>query len=310
MWTQIVGKIRLAAAPPASHWWHAPLYVTARGLTTSAVPYADRLFEIDFDFVDARLLVAASDGRVASVELGSKSVASFYREIMAALGSLDLELTINRRPVEVVEAIPFDEDDIHATYEPDPGRAFWLALTQAQRLLTGFRARFVGKASPVQFFWGSFDLTATRFSGRRAPTHPGGSPNCPPWVQEEAYSHEVSSAGWWPLDRELGPAFYAYGYPEPPGFKGASVRPAAAFYHAGYGEFIVRHDDVRREPDPDAAVMAFLEDTYAAVADLADWPRSALEPADYPTDGVPTRPWSTSTTGLGHSDRRASRVTG
>jgi hypothetical protein len=295
MWTQIVGKLRLAASPPASHWWHAPLYVTARGLTTSAMPHRGRLFQVDFDFIAHRVLIAESDGRAATIELAPKSVARFYREVMAALHSLDIEISILPRPVEVAEAIPFDEDEVHATYDPRHAHAFWQALIGAHRLLTVFAARFVGKAAPVHFFWGSFDLATSRFSGRRAPTHPGGMPNCPPWVMEEAYSHEVSSAGWWPLSRELGPAFYAYIYPEPPGYREASVRPAGGRFDTGLGEFILRHDDVRILEQPDEAVIAFLEDTYARAADLAHWPRQALEPADYPIDGNPRRAWSTST---------------
>ncbi len=295
MWTQVIGKLRLAASPPASHWSHAPLYVTARGLTTSAMPYQGRLFQVDFDFIAHRLNAAESGGRTASVELAPKSVARFYGEVMAALDALDIELSIRPRPVEVAEAIPFDEDEVHATYDPEHAQAFWRALIGAHRLLTVFAARFVGKVTPVQFFWGSFDLAASRFSGRRAPTHPGGMPNCPPWVMQEAHSHEVSSAGWWPLSRDLGPAFYAYMYPEPPGYREAFVRPAEARFDAGLGEFILRHDDVRVLGDPDAAVMAFLEDAYARGADLAHWPRRAFESADYPIDGQPRRPWSTST---------------
>ncbi len=298
MWTQIVGKLRLATSPPASHWWHAPLYVTARGLTTSAMPYRERLFEIDFDFISHRLLIDESGGRTASVELEAKSVAAFYRETMAALRSLDVELSIRTMPVEVVEAIPFDQDDVHATYDPEHAHAFWTALLQAHRLLAVFAARFVGKASPPQFYWGSFDLMASRFSGRRAPTHPGGAPNCPAWVMEEAYSHELSSAGWWPLSRELGPAFFAYLYPEPPGFREAVVRPAAASYDAALGEFILRHDDVIAIDQPDAAVLAFFEDAYASGADLARWPRRALESPSYPIDGPPWKAWSTNTTGV------------
>jgi hypothetical protein len=297
MWTQVVGKVRLAAAAPESHWWHAPLYVTARGLTTSAMPYGERLFEIDFDFINHRLLLIESGGRTAEVKLQAKSVAVFYREVMDALRSLDVGVSIRTTPVEVVEAIPFDQDDVHKTYDPGHAHAFWMALIQAHRLLTLFSARFVGKASPTQFYWGSFDLVTNRFSGRRAPTHPGGMPNCPPWVMEEAYSHELSTAGWWPLHRELGPAFFGFIYPEPQGFREAVIRPDAAFYDAELGEFILRHDDVRATQDPDAAVMAFLEDTYASGADLARWPRQSFESPSYPADGLPTRAWSTDTTG-------------
>lgn len=294
MWTQVVGKVRLAAAPPASHWWHVPLYVSSRGLTTSAMPYGKRLFQIDFDLVAHRLLLTESGGRESTVELAPKSVARFYAQVMDALRKLDIELPIRTKPVEVEEAIPFEEDELHATYDAGHVHAFWGALLQAHRVLAAYQPRFIGKVSPVQFFWGSFDLATTRFSGRRAPTHPGGAPNCPPWVMEEAYSHELSNAGWWPGSAELGPAFYAYMYPEPAGYREAKVHPAAATYHAALGEFVLRHDDVRLMEDPDAAVLRFLEDTYARGADLAGWPREAFEPAQYPADGAPTEAWSTS----------------
>jgi len=298
MWTQIVGKIRLALEPPSSHWWHAALFVTPRGLSTSAMPSGERLVEIEFDFLADRLRIEASDGGDAAVELAAGPVARFYADVMAALQSLELRPAIHPVPVEVAEPIPFPEDDVHVAYDPDHGRAFQRALSQAHRLLSAHRARFVGKASPVQFFWGSFDLTTTRFSGRRAPKHTGGPPNCPPWVTEEAYSHEVSAAGWWPLDRRLGPAFYSYAYPEPPGFSDATVRPTGARYDTSLREFILPYDDVRTAAHPDRAVMEFLHDTYARAADLASWPRAALEPTDYPADGPPDRAWSTSTTGL------------
>ncbi len=298
MWTQILGKLRMAATPPSSHWWHVPLSVTPRGLTTSAIPFRTRRFQIDLDLVDHFLLVSDSDGRSATIELAAKPVAAFYRELLAALRSFDIELAIMPRPVEVVEAIPFDEDYTHTTYEPDHIRAFHRALVQAYRLLGEFQATFVGKVSPVHFFWGSFDLTTARFSGRRAPTHPGGAPNVASWVMEEAYSHELSSAGWWPTHPELGPAFFAYVYPEPAGLPDAAIRPAPAFYHSELQEFILRYDDVRSLDDPEAAVISFLEDTYAHGADLGDWPRSALESENYPS-GVPRRAWSTTATGLG-----------
>jgi hypothetical protein len=298
MWTQIVGKLRMAATPPASHWGHAPLSVTPRGLTTSAVPYGTCLFQIDLDLVDHALLVADSDGRSGRLELAEKPVADFYRELLAALASLDIELSILARPVEVADAIPFDEDYTHATYDREHVRAFHGALVQAQRLLARFQADFVGKTSPVQFFWGSFDLTTERFSGRRAPTHPGGAPNVANWVMEEAYSHELSSAGWWATHPELGPAFFAYTYPEPPGLAAAAVRPASAFYHPELKEFILRYDDVRLLADPEAEVIAFFEDCYARGAELGDWPRSALESTNYPV-GPPREPWSTNTTALG-----------
>lgn len=297
MWTQVVGKLRLATAPPQSHWWHVPLYVTARGLTTSAMPYHGRLFEIDFDFISHRLLLAESGGRTASVELAPKSVAAFYRETMEALRGLDIDLSIRTAPVEVVEAIPFELDEVHATYDREHVRAFWMALLGAHRHLAAFAGRFVGKSSPVQFYWGSFDLSVSRFSGRRAPLHPGGVPNCPAWVMEEAYSHELSNAGWWPSDGERGPAFFAYVYPEPPGYREAAIRPAVASFDVALGEFILRHDDIRTLDRPDDAVLAFLEDTYAIGADLAGWPRHALESPSYPAAGPPTHAWSTNTKG-------------
>lgn len=297
LWTQIIGKLRMAATPPSSHWWHAPLAVTPRGLTTSAIPYHSRLFQMDLDLVDHVLAISTSDGNSASVELAAKPVAEFYREVQVALRSLDIELSILARPVEMVETIPFDQDYTHATYDREHVRAFQRALVQAYRLVAIFQATFVGKVSPVHFFWGSFDLTTARFSGRRAPTHPGGSPNVANWVMEEAYSHELSSAGWWATDRELGPAFFAYFYPEPAGFPRAAARPAAAFYHADLREFVLRYDDIRTLDDPEAAVIAFFEDTYAGGAGLGDWPRAALEPPNYPS-GPPRRAWSTGTTGL------------
>jgi hypothetical protein len=298
MWTQIVGKLRMAATPPASHWWHAPLSVTPRGLTTGAAPYGSRLFQIDLDFVGHSLCVTDSAGTSAKVELEAKPVAEFYRELLGALRSLDIELPILARPVEVAQAIPFDEDHAHASYDRGHVEAFHGALVQAYRLLGRFQANFVGKVSPVHFFWGSFDLTTARFSGRRAPMHPGGSPNVASWVMEEAYSHELSSAGWWPTHPELGPAFFAYVYPQPAGLPAASIRPDPAFYHAELQEFILRYDDVRALDDPDAAVTAFLQDTYARGADLGDWPRSALESARYPS-GPPRESWSTHTTAHG-----------
>jgi hypothetical protein len=268
--------------------------------------YGERLFQIDFDFISHRLLIVESGGGTAQVELEAKTVARFYREVMAGLRSLDLEVSIHTTPVEVVEAIPFEEDEVHHTYEPAQAHAFWKAMSKAHVLLAEFAARFVGKVSPVQFYWGSFDLAVSRFSGRRAPTHPGGAPNCPPWVMEEAYSHELSSAGWWPLNRELGPAFYAYMYPEPAGYREAAIRPAEAYFDATLGEFILRHDDVRILDDPDEAVRAFLYDTYSRGADLANWPRGALESPTYPSAGVPRDAWSTASTASRDSGRISS----
>jgi hypothetical protein len=291
MWTQIVGKIRLTLAPPVNHWWHVPLYVSSRGLTTSAIPYGDRAFQLDFDFVDHRLVV--TDGRPGAfvLDLRPQSVAAFYRELMGGLRGRGIDVRIHPRPVELVEAIPFAEDEVHTSYEPRHAELFWRGLVHADRTLKEFRTRFVGKASPVHFFWGSFDLAATRFSGRAAPTHPGGMPNCPDWVQVEAYSQQVSSAGWWPLSEEPGPAFYAYPYPEPDGYREELVRPVDAYFDPRWGEFLLPYDAVRAAADPDAIVLEFFQSTYEAAATLAGWDRPALEAAEVP-DLPPRRPWS------------------
>jgi hypothetical protein len=291
MWTQVVGKIRTAQTPPLNHWWHSTLYVTPRGLTTTSVPYGDRLFQIDFDFIDHRLVIEESDGRTAAIDLCPMSVATFYRAVMDALASLDIEVRIRTTPTEVAVAIPFEQDEVHASYDRDQAHACWQGLMAAHRVLTKFRGPFIGKASPVHFFWGGFDLAVTRFSGRSAPRHPGGVPNCPDWVQEEAYSREVSSAGWWPTSRDLGPAFYSYTYPEPAGFRAAAVRPDCARYSDDLGEFILRDDDLAGLPDPESAVREFLQSTYEAGAGLAGWDRAALEAA-YPPGGAMRRAWS------------------
>ena len=285
MWTQIVGKIRMAATPPLNHWWHVPLYVTAHGLTTSPMPHGDRLFQIDFDFVDHRLVIEASDGRSIAIDLRPMSVAAFYRTLMRELEGIGIAVPIRTNPVEVVVAIPFDEDDEHASYEREHVAELWSGLRAAHRRLTAFRGGFIGKASPVHFFWGGFDLAVTRFSGRPAPLHPGSIPNCPDWVMYEAYSHEVSSAGWWPTSPEVGPAYYSYMYPQPAGFDRATVQPDPARYDTAYGEFVLREEDLRREADPERAVMSFLESTYDAGATLAAWDRGALERAGRTTDG-------------------------
>jgi hypothetical protein len=254
------------------------------------VPYGDRLFQIDFDFIDHRLVIEESGGRTSAIDLRPMSVAAFYRAVMDELASLDIQVQIRTTPTEVAIAIPFEQDEVHATYDRDHARACWQGLTAAHGVLTTFRGPFIGKASPVHFFWGGFDLAVTRFSGRTAPRHPGGVPNCPDWVQEEAYSHEVSSAGWWPTSRELGPAFYSYTYPQPPGLAHAAVRPDRATFNQDLGEFVLRDDDLAGLADPDAAVLEFLQSTYEAGADLAGWDRAALE-ADYPS-GPPARSWS------------------
>jgi hypothetical protein len=292
MWTQIVGKVRMALAPPLNHWWHVTLYVTSRGLTTSSIPYGSRRFQVDFDFLDHRLDVTDSDGSAFTISLEPKSVAGFYGEFMAGLRGLGIDVRIWTRPVEVAEAIPFESDETHASYDPAHAQSFWRGLLQADRVMKAFQTGFVGKASPVHFFWGGFDLAATRFSGRPAPLHPGGAPNCAAWVMEEAYSREESSVGWWPTSVEPGPVFYAYAYPEPQGYPSALVRPAEAYFDARLGEFSLPYDAVRRAADPDAAVLEFLQTTYEVGADLAGWDRRTLEPAVRP-EGPPKRPWST-----------------
>ena len=291
MWVQIVGKVRLALAPPLNHWWHVPLYVTARGLTTSPIPYGDREFQVDFDFVDHRLQVTDGDPGAFSMALEPRSVARFYREFLAGLQTRGIDVDISPHPVEVADAIPFDQDEGHASYDPHHAQQLWRALVQVDRVLKGFQTGFVGKASPVHFFWGGFDLTTTRFSGRPAPRHPGGVPNCPDWVMEEAESHQNVTVGWWPLGDAPGPAFYAYAYPEPDGFRTATVHPQDAFFDDRFGEFMLPYDSVRTAADPDSAVLQFLQSTYEAGADLGGWDRRALEPAELP-GRPPRRPWS------------------
>jgi hypothetical protein len=280
MWLQIVGKIRLKSNPWINHAWHVTLFVTAHGLTTGALPHGDRTFELRFDFVDHRLIVESSDGRSASVALEPRSVASFHRELMAKLDALGLHVAIHGRPNEVAEAIPFADDETHRSYDAEYANRYWRILVQTARVFTGFRARFIGKCSPVHFFWGAPDLAVTRFSGRTAPEHPGGIPNLPDRVAREAYSHEVSSCGFWAGG---GPvpyaAFYAYAYPEPAGFASAPVRPAAAYYNTDLREFILPYDAVRQSASPDTTLLEFVQSTYDAAADLAHWDRRALERA-------------------------------
>jgi len=279
-WVQIVGKVRLAQSPWLNHSWYATLYVTPRGLTTGPIPHGPTAFEIDFDFVDHQLLIRTSDGSLQSFPLGGHSVAAFYRELMSVLQDLELDVQIYARPNELPDATPFSEDEQHATYDPDAAQRFWRALVQVNRVLTTFRARFQGKCSPVHLFWGALDLAVTRFSGRPAPQHPGGVPHLPDWVVRDAYSHEVSSAGFWPG----GPgvphaAFYSYAYPEPEGYRDAKVRPAAAYYHPDLREFILPYDEVRTAREPDAMLLEFLQSTYEAAANLGRWDRAALERA-------------------------------
>ena len=273
MWTQVVGKIRLALAPPVNHWWHVTLLVTARGLTTSPMPYGQRTLEIAFDFIDHHLLLDTSDGRRRTVVLEPKPVAGFYREVMRALGELEMPVRIWPMPVEVPSPVRLDQDVQHHSYDRVWVERWWQALVQIDAVLKEFRGRFLGKGSPVHFFWGSFDLAVTRFSGRRAPDRPGAD-----GTTREAYSHEVTSAGFWPgsgLMQEA--AFYAYAVPEPPGYKAAHVGPRAAFYSADLNEFILKYDDVRTAPSPRDALMEFLQSTYEAGATLASWNRQELE---------------------------------
>ena len=276
MWTQVVGKVRLALEPMVNHWWQVPLYVSARGLTTSLMPAGGRGLEMEFDFVDHVLDIRTSAAEARRVALQPRSVADFYAATMAALDSLGIGVSILPRPVEVPESIPFAQDDKHRSYDPDAAARFWSALVQARRVMTDFRGRFLGKASPVHFFWGGFDLAVTRFSGREAPRHPGGVPNCADWVMELAYSHELSSCGFWPGASAEG-SFYAYAYPEPPGFADWKVQPDAAYYDRDLGEFLLPYSAVRTAEDPDATLMSFLQSTYDAAAELGHWDREALE---------------------------------
>jgi hypothetical protein len=283
MWTQIVGKTRLAQAPMINHWWQAPLYVTSRGLTTSPIPYGERTFQVDFDFVDHELRIGASGGAAHSFALRPQSVADFYREFMAGLRSLDIEVNILTTPSEVENPIPFEHDTEHAAYDGEQAHRFWLALTQAARVMQQFRSRFIGKCSPVHFFWGGFDLAVTRFSGRRAPEHPS-VPNTPDFVVREAYSHEVSSAGFWPGNAIAPePVFYSYAYPEPEGFAGWRPEPDEAYYSPEMKEFILPYEVVRRAKQSDLTLMRFLQSTYEAAADLGKWDRAALERSEPPS---------------------------
>jgi Family of unknown function (DUF5996) len=278
LWTQIVGKIRLAQTPWVNHSWHVTLYVTPRGLTTSPIPYDGRAFQIDFDFIDHALLIQTSDGEERRLALEPRAVAEFHAALMATLAELDIRVRINGSPNEISNPIPFREDRAHTAYDPDYAQRFWRVLLQADRVFKQFRARYLGKVSPVHFFWGSFDHVVTRFSGRRAPPHPGGIPHLPDAVTRDAYSHEVSSAGFWPGGGAIDyPAFYSYAYPTPAGFAATPVRPEAAFFHQQLGEFILPYDAVRTAEAPDTALLEFLQTTYEAAANDANWDRTALE---------------------------------
>lgn len=275
LWTQIVGKVRLALEPMINHWWHVTLYVSARGLTTSLMSAGRRGLEIEFDFIDHVLDIRTSEGKRRQVELKPRSVASFYTAVMSALEELDVRVHIVPRPNELPSVIPFTDDEVHHSYDADAAHRFWLVLLQAHRLMLRFRARFLGKVSPVHFFWGGADMAVTRFSGRRAPKHRGGVPNCPDWVQEIAYSHELSSCGFWPGAGEEG-SFYAYAYPQPDGFAEWPVEHPA-YYDREFGEFLLPYAAVRTAADPDATVLTFFQRTYEAAAELGDWDRGSLE---------------------------------
>jgi len=278
MWIQIVGKLRLTESAAINHSWHSTLYVTPRGLTTSAIPHGTTVYQLDFDFIAHQLICTTSDGGRAQVALEPQTVARFYARTMEMLQSLGISVRIHGRPNEVAEPIPFATDETHRAYDAEAVTRFWRVLLQCDRVFKRFRSTFIGKSSPVHFFWGAMDLAVTRFSGRRAPEHPGGIPNLPDRITREAYSHEVSSAGFWagggPIDY---PVFYSYAYPEPPGFAEHAILPPQAFYNPDFREFILPYDAVRTAVDPDRLVLDFLESTYGAAADLAKWDRAALE---------------------------------
>ncbi len=277
MWTQVVGKIRLEQTPLINHWWNVPLYVSARGLTTAAMRYQDRVFEIEFDFIDHKLLIECSDGSTKTLALRPQSVADFYNEVMNALHELGIEVQIWTMPVEVPDPIRFTEDHQHKSYDPEYANRLWRALTRMDEVLTEFRARFVGKVSPVHFFWGSFDMAVTRFSGRPAPPREGAD-----LITREAYSHEVISHGFWPGNKDMEAAFYSYTAPEPAGLAQAQVKPAGAFYSSEMKEFFLPYEHVQQSASPEATLMDFCQSTYEAGADLAKWDRSNLERRDDP----------------------------
>jgi uncharacterized protein DUF5996 len=277
-WAQMVGKTRLALAPPVNHSWHVTLYLTSRGLTTSPMPYGDRTVEVDFDFIDHTLAVRTSDGSTGTQALVPRTVADFYREYVTLLESLGLEVNIWPVPSEMEDALPFLQDQQHRSYDPDHAARCWQILSRTGQVFGKFRGRFIGKCSPVHFFWGGFDLACTRFSGRTAPPHPGGIPHLPDRIAREAYSHECISAGWWPGGGPLPEAaFYSYSYPEPPGYAEVRVQPEAAYYHKDLREFVLPYEAVRTARRPDDTLLQFFQTTYEAGADLAAWDRRALE---------------------------------
>ncbi len=278
LWTQIVGKVRIACTPLTNHWWNATLFVNGRGLAAPAMPYPGGTFDVIFDFASHRLIIETSECRTESFALKPMTVAEFYAAFMEKLRRLGIDVRIWTMPGEIENAVPFDRDGTHAQYDPVHVQKFWLALLQANRVMNAFRTRFLGKASPVHFFWGSFDLAVSRFSGRTAPPPKGITPNVASWVMAEAYSHEVSSCGFWPGNGGYGrAAFYVYAYPEPAGYGDTAIETAGAFYDKNLGQFILPYDAVRQARDPDALLLGFLQETYSAAADLAKWDRAALE---------------------------------
>ncbi|HEV3513054.1 MAG TPA: DUF5996 family protein [Candidatus Sulfotelmatobacter sp.] len=277
MWTQIVGKIRLELTPLLNHWWNVPLYVSPHGLSTSIMPYGNRSFEMEFDFLESRLVIRTSDPKIASLALAPRSVADFYKELMSVLRSLAIQVHIWKMPVEVPDPILFDQDTVHAAYDPEYARRLWRILLSLDAVFKVFRGRFAGKSSPVHFFWGSFDLAVSRFSGRPAPPRNDPDPVLRK-IMQEAYSHEVISAGWWPGSGEIKEAaFYCYAVPQPSAFAAQKVRPSHAFYHSGMGEFLLMYDDVRRAKSPSGTLLEFLQSAYEAGAITGNWDRAALE---------------------------------
>jgi len=283
MWTQIVGKIRLTQTPWLNHSWHVTLYVTPRGMTTGTMPHGSRTFSIDFDFIDHQLIVQTCQGDIERLPLKPQDTADFYKALLTSLNRIGFPVTINTTPQEIEDAIPFPDDRVHNSYDGEAANHFWQALYQVDRVFKDFRSRFAGKSSPVHFFWGSFDLAVTRFSGREAPDHPGGLPNMPLWVAQEAYSHEVSSAGFWPgSDTFPEPIFYSYAYPSPAKFGEAKIKPAAALWSDDLGEFVLPYKAVAIAENPDQVLLDFLQSTFDAAADLGQWDLTANQRRHFP----------------------------
>lgn len=288
MWFQIVGKIRLVQSPWINHSWHTTFYLSSRGMTTSPIPAQGESFQIDFDFIDHRLIISKSDGQVKTLALRDQSVAEFYQDLFETLAAMQLNISINTLPNEVADPIPFEQDTRHCHYNPDDAHRCWRVLLGVDQVFKQFRSRFRGKCSPVHFFWGSFDLAVTRFSGRPAPRHPGGIPHLPDAVAQEAYSHEVSSCGFWPGSAQMPePVFYSYAYPEPEGFATADVLPELASYNSSLGEFILPYEELRKSGELEALLLEFLQSTYETAANLAQWDRQLLE---RPSDLIPMVP--------------------